>query len=92
MTLLLSTKKGAYASMKLDDYQVYYLDHTKLREKVLSILAENNLKASDIAPSIGYTSSVVADYLHCRSNSRFMAGALLERFKLNPKDYMKEGY
>lgn len=76
--------------MILDKYQTYYFDHDKLRRKVKAILIENDLKAEDIATSIGYANVSLTNYLLCKGDSRFIAGALLERFNLNPRDFMRD--
>ena len=78
--------------MKINDFVSFYFDHERFRRKVKAILIENDLTAEDIAPSIGYAERTVINYLHGANDSRFVAGALCDRFDLNPKDFMKEGY
>lgn len=76
--------------MILSEFMNFYFDHDKLRQTVRTILKENNLVYKQIAPSIGYTEHSVQQYMRGASNSRFMAGALCERFNLNLKDFMRE--
>ena len=76
--------------MILPDFITFYFDHDKLRKAVKEILKKDNLAYKEIAPSLGYTLHMVNQYMCGTSNSRFMAGALCERFNLNPKDFMKE--
>lgn len=78
--------------MKFDNHTSYYFDHDRFREAVRQILETNHLKETDIATSLGYTAHAVSQYLCGRNDSRFMAGALCTKFKLNPKDFTKKGY
>ena len=76
--------------MNLNDFEAFYFDHDKFREVIKSILNASNLTCDDIAPSIGYAERSVINYLQGTNNSRFLAGALCERFRLNPKTFMRE--
>ena len=73
----------------ISEYQHLFLDQEKLVKEVKKILKENHLKQKDIAQSIGYTPNALSAFMNGESTSRYMAGALLERFNLNPKDFMR---
>lgn len=75
--------------MKLNDYEAFYFDHDKLRKSIKTFLKENELTAEDIAPSIGYADRTLINYLQGANDSRFVAGALCERFEFNPKIFMR---
>ena len=77
--------------MKFNDFVVFYFDHDKFRKKIMAILKKDNLTPEDIARSIGYSDQALNDYLIKRkSDSKFIAGALCDRFHLNPKKFLKE--
>lgn len=76
--------------MEINSFVSFYFDHDRFRKKILEILKENNLTTADIAPSIGYAERTLFNYLHKYMDSRFVAGALCERFNLNPKDFMRD--
>lgn len=75
--------------MEINDFVSFYFDHDRFRRKVKAILIENELTIEDIAPSIGYADRSLYNYLHAHNDSRFVAGALCERFRLNPKNFMR---
>ena len=76
--------------MILSEFMFLYFDHDKLRKTVKAILKKDNLAYKQITQSLGYTESMLNKYMCGLSDSRFMAGALCERFNLNLKDFTKE--
>ena len=76
--------------MEINDFVNFYFDHDRFRKKIMEILEENNLTITDIAPSIGYADRTLFNYLKKYQDSRFIAGALCERFNLNPKNFMRD--
>ena len=76
--------------VKFNDFENFYFDHNKFRSKVNSILEENGLSYADIAKSLGYSEEHLTNYMEGSNNSRFVAGALCDRFRLSPKSFFKE--
>ena len=70
--------------------QLYVFDHDKLRKEVKYLLKKSGLFYKDIAASLGYTYSSLNMYMSGFSDSRFIAGALITKFKLDINDYKKE--
>lgn len=71
-------------------YLNIYIDKSKLKADVKTILRKNHIRYVDLGQSIGYSHQSIRKFFSSDGDSRFIAAALIERFKLNPNDYTKE--
>lgn len=71
-------------------YLNIYIDKDKLKADVKRILKRDHIRYVDLGLSIGYSHQSIRTFFGSKGDSRFIAAALIERFKLNPNDYTKE--
>jgi hypothetical protein len=70
----------------------FCIDTLKLKRDVKKLLKARHMNYDDLCYKIGYSSSAIKKYMSKDNGSRYITASLIEAFKLDPNEYMKEGF